>query len=139
VALACVLLAVFLLAQLLVRSRSEKPLDTTGWQLADFIDHLQRREVKLHVAWGPRSKKLYQHQLYLTEDPDATWSALQHKVVNVQCIDQWHGTVWVGYPNPWTDVEDEALYEWGEYGCRIGNFILFGDDRLLRRIQEACR
>jgi hypothetical protein len=139
VALGCGLFVVFLLAQRVVRSRSEKPLDTTGWQLADFLEHLQQREVKLQVAWGPRSSKgLYKHQLYLTEDPDATWSALQHKVVNVQCIGQWHGTVWVGYPQPWTDVED-LLYQWGECGCRIGNFLLFGDDRILRRIQEACR
>ena len=57
---------------------------------------------------------------------------------DAEYIDQWRGTVWVEYV-AFEPHAEAALAEWGRYGGRIGNFLLFGDDRLLRRIQEACR
>jgi len=56
----------------------------------------------------------------------------------VERIHQWRGTVWVGRTYPWIDVPQE-LYHSGKNGCRIGDFILFGDERLLKRIEEVCR
>jgi hypothetical protein len=42
--------------------------------------------------------------------------------------------------NPFTGlIEGVAVDQWGVNGSRIGNFVLFGGERILRRIEEACR
>jgi hypothetical protein len=135
--LCCALLVVLVLACHLCRFRSDKRLDTQGWQMTDFLEHLQERGVQLHVVPATEPGRLSEG-VYLTEDPDVTRASLQCKATAVERIHQWRGTVWVGRVYPWFDVE-EVLAGWGEYGCRIGDFMLFGDELLLRRIQEACR
>jgi hypothetical protein len=131
------LLVVLVLACHLCRVRSDKRLDTQGWQMTDFLEHLQKRGVQLHVV--PASERgMLSEGVYLTEEPDATRASMESKPKVVERIHQWRGTVWVGRAYPWFDVE-EVLAEWGEYGCRIGDFMLFGDELLLRRIQETCR
>jgi hypothetical protein len=131
------LLAALLAAALLFRSRSETSLNTNDMTLTDFAAHLRQRGVPLHVVPGARHGGPHHHG-YLTEDPDATWAAMQHKFRIVECLHQWRGTVWVGDARLEPDAEG-ALAQWGEHGCRIGTFYLFGDDRVLRRIQAACR
>jgi hypothetical protein len=133
----CALLVVLVLACYLCRFRSDKRLDTQGGQMTDFLEHLQERGVHLHVVPAAEDRRLSKG-VYLTEDPDATRASMECKMKAVECIHQWRGTVWVGRAGTWFDVV-EALAEWGEYGCRIGDFMLFGDKLLLRRIQEACR
>src|SRR5262249_50546344 len=91
------LLAMLLLAHLLLRSRSERPLDTRGWQLTDFLEHLQRRGVRLHAVPGARDGGPCGY-VYLTEDPDAGWSSMAGKMRVVERIHEWQGTVWVGGP-----------------------------------------
>jgi hypothetical protein len=135
--LCCALMVVLVLADHLCRSRAGNRLDTRGWQMADFLEHLQKRGVQLHVVPATEHGG-WSGGAYLTEDPDATWASLQCRIKAVERIHQWHGTVWVGRAYSWFDAE-AALARWGEYGCRIGDFLLFGDERLLRRIQEACR
>src|SRR5262245_47177572 len=49
-ALCCAVVAVLLLAAQFVRPRAEKGLDTRGWKLADFLEHLERRGLKLHAV-----------------------------------------------------------------------------------------
>jgi hypothetical protein len=137
VALCAGLLAVLPLAYLLLAFYPARELDTRGWQLSDFLDYLQRRGVQFHVVPGTRYGSL-ERDAYLTEDADATWACIQHKLKVTERIDQWSGTVWVGRVDPRGDVEQLLAY-WGPYGCRIGNFLLFGDERLLRQIQEVCR
>jgi len=137
VALCWSLLALLLLAHLLLRSRSGGPLDTRGWKLTDFVEHLQKRGVRLHAVPGTRHGGPCGY-VYLTEDPDAGWDSLAGKMRIVERIHEWQGTVWVGGPGWYVDVEEEVA-RWGPHGCRIGDFFLFGDERLLRRIQEACR
>jgi hypothetical protein len=105
--------------------------------MTDFLEHLQERGVQLHLVPATERGRLSEG-VYLTEDPDATRASLDCKLKAVERIHEWRGTVWVGRASSWFDVE-ELLAEWGEYGCRIGDFILFGDELLLRRIQEACR
>src|SRR5262245_13984890 len=136
-ALCGTLLALLLLAHMLFRPRAEQPFATPGWTGADFLEHLRRRGVQLHLVRGASHGGPCNH-VYLTEDPDATWLDLQSKLKDAEHIDQWHGTVWVGSAFPGEDVQ-EALARLGPYGCRIGDFLLFGDEDLLRRIQAACR
>jgi hypothetical protein len=128
---------VLLAALLLVRLPPEQPLNTEGQTLTDFAEHVRQRGVQLRVVPGARQGGP-NYLGYLTEDPDATWLSLQSKARAVECIHQWRGTVWVEHVlfEPHAEM---ALAEWGAYGGRVGNFILFGDDRILRRIQNACR
>jgi hypothetical protein len=135
--LCCALLVVLVLACHLCRFRCDNRLDTQGWQMTDFLEHLQKRGVRLHVVPATEHGGL-SDGIYLTEDPDATWASVQRRMKAVERIHEWRGTVWVGRAYSWFDVE-AVLARWGEYGCRIGDFLLFGDERLLRRIQEACR
>src|SRR5262245_18573252 len=94
VALCSSLLAVLLLAHLLDRSRSEQRLDTAGWRLRDFVAHVQQRGVQLHVVSGDTTGGPFD-SVYLTENPNATRGSLLRKVMMVERIDQWRGTVWV--------------------------------------------
>ena len=136
-ALCAALLVVVALAHQFRQSRSDNRLDTRGRTLPDFIEQLQKREVQLKVI--PTAEHgAPSASAYLTEDAAATWESMQYKLRIVERIGQWHGTVWVGYASRHIGAEDEFA-QWGEYGCRIGDFILFGDKRLLERIREACR
>jgi hypothetical protein len=137
-ALCCGLLAALLLTVLLFPFRPEEEFDPPGGGLADFVAHLQQRGVRLRVIWGKKVGDLGEH-VYLTEDPEATWASLQGKPRLVARIHQWHGTAWVGRLPPGMDEEDDIVAQEGPYGCRVGPFVLFGDDRILRQIQEACR
>jgi hypothetical protein len=128
---------VLLAGLLLVRLPPEQPLNAEGQTLTDFVEHVRQRGVQLHVVPGER-RGGPNYRGYLTEDPDATWASLQSKVRAVECIHQWRGTVWVEHVHFELHAE-MSLAVWGPYGGRIGNFLLFGDDRILRRIQEACR
>jgi hypothetical protein len=130
-------LAVLLLAHLLFHTSSGEEIGTRGGTLADFVEHVRERGVQLRVVWGARDTGLYDH-LYLTEDPDATWAFLQSTPRVVERIDRWRGTVWVGHSLPREDVTD-FLDQLGPHGCRVGDFILFGDERILRHIQDVCR
>jgi hypothetical protein len=71
---------------------------------------VQQRGVQLHVVpGGDREGGLFDY-LYLTEDPTVTRDTLQAKVRQVECIDQWRGTVWVGYAYPEVEWEDTLAY-----------------------------
>ncbi len=135
-ALCCALLVVLALADRLCRFRSDNRLDTRGWKVTDFLEHLQRSGVQLHVVPADKHGVL-SGGAYLTEDPDPTWAAMQRRMRVVEDIHHWHGTVWVGRANDCTDAE-LFLAQSGEFGCQIGDFLFFGDTRVLRRIQEAC-
>jgi hypothetical protein len=130
-------LAVLLLAHLLIHCSSEEETGTRGRTLADFVEHLQKRGVMLRVVWGARNTGLFDH-VYLTEDSGATRLSLESKPRIVTCIHQWHGTVWIGQALPREDVED-FLDQVGPHGGRVGDFVLFGDERLVRRIQDHVR
>jgi hypothetical protein len=131
------LLVILVLACHFSRLLSDKRPDVRGWQMTNFLEHLQRRGVRLHVVPEAENGCLSQG-VYLTEDSGATRASVCRKMKVVEFIDEWRGTVWVGRACPGADVED-LLDQWGECGCRIGDFILFGDENLLRSIQEACR
>src|SRR5262245_43683516 len=92
VARCCGLLAVLLASQLLVPFPSELSVNTAGWTLTDFAEYLRQRGVSLHVVPGDRCGDPIILG-YLTEDPDATWAAMQSKVRNVTRIHQWRGPV----------------------------------------------
>jgi hypothetical protein len=115
--------------------RGRPPLDTRGWTLTDFVGHLRQRGVDLRVVPGTSDGSHHTH-VYLTEDPGATWATVQLKRQVVECIHEWRGTVRVWHVVPGLE---ESVAEWGPYGCRIGRFLLFGDEAILRRILDACR
>lgn len=116
------------------RPRSGRPIDTRGWALSDFVAHLRQHGVHLRVVPGPDDGRP-QAEIYLTEDPDATWQTMQQKRCFVERVREWRGTVRVWYA--WPDL-DQPGDEWGPFGWRVGRFLLFGDERVLRRIQEVC-
>src|SRR5262249_56270753 len=127
-AVACGLLGV-LLAVLLVGPQPERPPHTDAANLTDFVAQLRQRGVRLHAVWGARDG-VSGHHVYLTEDPSATWLALQSKVPAVRQLHQWRGTVCVEHVLP-EALADDALALCGTNGPRIGKFLLFRDDRLL--------
>jgi hypothetical protein len=134
----CVLL-VGLLASLLILPQPERPPHTEAANLTDFVEQLRQRGVQLHAISGARDQKGGRDfHVYLTEDPTATWFSMQSKFKTVECLHQWRGTVCAEDPIAVMAVED-LLADWGKNGCRIGKFLLFGDERVLRRIEEACR
>ena len=129
VSLLC-LLALALSAALQDSSRQEAP--APGWRMAEFIDHLDAQAIHLRVITdGPCC-----NAAFLTEDPDETWSSCQTKPKVVERIGQWRGSIWVQRVDRYTDNET-LLWQWGEYGCRIGNFLLFGDKQIIDRIRRA--
>src|SRR5262249_46086293 len=130
-ALCCGLLGALLLAHLASRSGRDKPLDTRWWKLSDFVAHLERHGLQLHAVPAIKDGPLL-GSAYLTEDPGATWDSVHSKVRAVERIDQWRGTVWVGHGFFSAEDEEGILVGWGGNGCRIGDFLLFGDERLLR-------
>ena len=135
-ALGCGLLAA-LLAAPLCRPPPARPPHTDAANLTAFVGQLRQRGVPLHAVWGARDGASGYH-VYLTEDPGATWRALQSRPRSLQHLDRWRGTVCVEQVLPVASREDE-LADWGANGRRIGPFLLFGDARLLRRIEGACR
>jgi hypothetical protein len=127
-----------LLARLPARPPPERPPHTEASNRSEFVEHLRQRGVKLYVVSGARHRRGPNDHVYLTEDPTATWDALASQARLVERLHQWRGTVCVEYPR--TGLTDEvAVDHWGVNGCRIGTFVLFGDDRILRRIEDACR
>jgi hypothetical protein len=122
----------------LARPSPEPPPHTEAANLSEFVEHLRQRGVQLYVVAGARQGGGPDYHLYLTEDPAVTWASLASKVRLVERLHQWRGTVCVECPLPGLTADD-ALADWGVNGCRIGTFVLFGDDRILRRIEDACR
>ncbi len=51
-------------------------------------------------------------------------------------IPEWSGTVYVERDRGHGEVDDSG---WGECGCRVGNLLIFGDPKLVRRIKSALR
>jgi hypothetical protein len=112
-----------------------KPVDTRGWKLTQFVDHLRVEGFTARVV-SSRGDGGEADNLYLTEDAGATWSAFQLKNRNVEHAAQWRGSVWVGRIDAAEEVEWE-LAQWGEHGYRIDRFLVFGDARLVERIRRA--
>jgi hypothetical protein len=115
--------------------RCRHSLDTRGWGLSDFVDHLQDRGVRLHIV-PSRADGRWADNIYLTTDPEATWESFQLKNLNVERIDQWRGAVLLHQIGPETDVEG-LLEQWHGHGCRIAGFLMFGDVALIERIRWA--
>ena len=124
-----------LLPRLPLPSPPGRPIDTRSWTLSDFAEHLRRCGLQLHVVPGMGDGS-HGNGVYLTEDPDATWHTMQRKPRVVERIREWRGTVLVWYV---LAGSEEPVAEWGPYSCRIGRFLLFGDETILRRIEDACR
>ena len=111
-------------------------LDTAGWTIAEFVDHLKRNSLQFRVVPVAQDGPLC-HGVFLTENDDWDWESLQGRLATVEFIHEWHGTVRVLLRDPLTfDVDDPAAQQ-GNYNCWIGCFLLVGDAGLLRRIQGA--
>jgi len=132
----CLLALGLALALSATRWRSSRhDVPAPGWGLAEFIDHLHGQGIQLRVIpdWPDGTRCV---AAFLTEDPDETSSSLQSKPKVVERVGRWRGSVWVRRIHCSTDVEG-LLWQWGEYGCRIGNFLLFGDKQIIDRIRRA--
>jgi hypothetical protein len=110
-------------------------LDTRGWDLPELVEHLQDRGLPLRVV-PSRENGQWGDNVYLTEDPAATWETFQLKNQTAQRIGQWRRSVWVHRIGPSTDVEWRLL-QWEGCGCRVAGFLVFGDPGLIERIKEA--
>jgi hypothetical protein len=109
-------------------------VDPRGWQLADFVNHLHQSGLRLKVVPSRRDGQ-WCDNLYLTQDPALTWQSFQLKPRTADSRAQWRGSVWVGHFSP--GDADWLLFDWPQHACRIGDFFLFGDDRLIARIQQT--
>jgi hypothetical protein len=130
---------VLLLALLVVLFWSAMRREVAPWNgsLAEFIAHLQAQGVPARVV-SSRQDGLMHAVAYLTENPEETWDSFQSKRRLVECIGEWRGSDCVERVGSYVNVDDDVA-SWGKYGCRIGDFILFGDEDLLRRILVACQ
>ena len=126
-------LALAISAALWPSKRREVP--APGWRLAEFIDHLHAQGIQLRVI-PDRPDGSWCDAAFLTVDPDETWSSFQLKLKVVERVGRWRGSIWVRRINCSTDMEG-LLWQWGEYGCRIGNLLLFGDKQIIDRIRRA--
>jgi hypothetical protein len=129
------LLALALLAASWPCSKQEVP--APGWELAEFIDHLHAQGIRFRVI-PERHDGSWSNSAFLTEDPEETWASCQSKPKVVDCIGRWRGSIWVQRIGCVTNTEG-LLWQWGEYGCRIGDFLLFGDEQILGRVRKAFR
>ncbi len=132
----CLLVLGLLLASVFLASPPVQGVRTQGWELAQFIEHLHARGVRVRVIPTRADGRLDQ-SAYLTEDPDETWASCAQKVQLVEYVDRWRGTALVQ-----RHTAESCLVlplDEGENRCWIGDFVLFGDKELLRRIQRAFR
>jgi hypothetical protein len=103
--------------------------------MSDFLEHLQQQGATLHVVPAAKFGGV-ECGVFLTEDSNVSWDTVQSKRGVVANIADWRGMVRVNAVNYRSAAgADDLLNQWGEYGCRIGDFLLFGDAELLRRIQ----
>jgi hypothetical protein len=128
-------LALALALSAALRPSSRHKVPAPGWRLAEFIDHLRAQGIQFRVI-PDRPDGPCCNAAFLTEDPDETWLSCQKKSKTVERIVQWRGSIWVKRIDRYTDTEG-LLWQWGEYGCRIGNFLLFGDKQIVDRIRRA--
>jgi hypothetical protein len=54
-----------------------------------------------------------------------------------ESADRWRGVVFCERGRHVGEIEDSEWQRWGDYGMRIGPFVLFGDPALLGRIRQA--
>jgi hypothetical protein len=109
-----------------------EPVDPTGWSLTDLVEHLDRRGLPLRVV-PARQDGCWGNDIYLTQDPALTWIVFQRKGKAPDRARQWRGSVWVRRLGDW----NWQVPDWGPNGCRIGGFLLFGDERLLERMKQT--
>jgi hypothetical protein len=115
--------------------RGQREVYTQDWELAEFVDYLHAQGIRLRAVTA-RADRLSGHTVFLTESPDETWESFQLKSKTVERITQWRGSVSLSRLDSSMDPEG-LLWQWGPYGCRIGSFVLFGDEEVLERIQRA--
>lgn len=111
------------------------PRDKQGWGLREFVNHLHAEGVALRVV-PSRADGQWADTIHLTEDPEATWESLQIKSLTAARSAQWRGAVWLHRIGPATDTEG-LLQQWEGHGYRIGDFLVFGDARLIEQIGKA--
>jgi hypothetical protein len=109
-------------------------VDPRGRQLADLVNHLHQRGLRLKVVPSRRDGQ-WCDNVYLTQDPALTWQSFQLKPRTADALGQWRGSVWVGHFS--LDGVDWRLLDCPEHACRIGDFLLFGDHQLIERIQQT--
>jgi hypothetical protein len=100
----------------------------------ELTEHLRRSGLSLHVV--QMTAKSPEEGLYLCERP-LEREQLQWFRRAAQDGDRWRGVVFCEFNRTLGETPDAELERWGEYGMRLGPFVLFGDPALLRRIRQA--
>jgi hypothetical protein len=117
------------LAHRLLHPRAEPP--RTLVQLADL---LRRSEPPLYVVpmtdYGPETG------FYLCEQPRSR-EQLQLLRRAAEQGERWRGIVFCEMNGSLGEIEENEWQRWGDYGLRLGPFVLFGDPALLGRIRQA--
>jgi hypothetical protein len=101
--------------------------------MAEFVDYVRSRGLPLRAVPSSVPVHLEANTLYLTESPDETTWSFNLKAVDVSHLDRWKASVWVTKVSPFYSVNQDG---WGRNGFRVGDFVLFGDERLIRSIQQ---
>ncbi len=110
------------------------PVNTRGWNLRQFVDHLNHHGLSLRVV-ASRADGQWTDNVYLTTDAEATWNNFQLLNQSPERLPKWYGTVWLHRIGSETDVEQQ-LYQWNGHGVRIDGFLLFGDPNLMEQIEK---
>lgn len=108
----------------------EKPLDISRWKLRDLVQHIQSAGIAVTVV-PTHSSGQWGNNIYLSEDPQASWHTFLAKSRTLERLDQWQGCVWVEHTS--RENADLAFPD----GCTIGRFHIFGDAQLVERICSA--
>jgi hypothetical protein len=102
--------------------------------LAELAALLRQSEPPLYVV--PMTDLGPEAGFYLCERPRPReelqwlWRAAEHG-------ERWRGVVFCERGVHLGEIEESEWQRWGEYGLRLGPFVLFGDPALLRRIRQA--
>ena len=102
--------------------------------LAELADLLRQSEPSLYVV--PMTDHDPEAGLYLCERPRPR-ERLQQLRRLPESADRWRGVVYCEWNRRLGEIEEDELGRWGDYGLRIGPFVLFGDPNLLGRIRRA--
>jgi hypothetical protein len=110
---------------------------STPRTLSEFTERLSRSMPSLHVVHQfPGRPECPVWVCTRPQSREQVWGLIRA----AECGQQWQGIVFCERMGPtWVvEAEDEFIRNnWGQYGVRVGPFVLFGDPDLLQRIRDV--
>jgi hypothetical protein len=100
--------------------------------VAGAVARLRERGQPLHVVATNACTADLTDGAFVCER-ERPWAAVNRLCRHPACGADWAGIVHMQTLHDW-EVAQANLLSWGEYGARVGDLLLFGDPRLLRRV-----